>query len=306
MKAIVIDRFGDYNNLSYRDYPEPVPNDNQILVETKYIGVNFADLHQTENSYLVKSLPPLVPGAEVTFERFNKRFVGLTSNGSYSEKALVNKNYFYEIPDGVSDQEALACISQGTTAYIMVNEYCNVTAKDVVLINGASSGVGIFLIQLCKQKGAKVIAITSNIKKAELVKSIGADLIFLSIDDIPKEHRPTVVFDSYGGKYFSKSLRVLKNKGSMCFYGASSRESFPHIDLVEILKESKKIIGFWINNHISDKDYIEGILYELFKMILEKNIKVVVGLELSLKQAKDVHMLMSSRNTFGKLILKND
>ncbi len=307
MKAFVVNNFGDHNSLEYSDIDIPKNKDGYIVATTRYIGINYADTHQTENSYLVKFLPPLIPGAEATFMYENERYVCATSSGSYSEMILVNKNNMYRIPDGISDQEALACMFQGITAYSMVYDICNVKKTDTVLITGASSGVGMFLIQMCKNIGANVVAVTSNENKKQFVLRNGADLALLDNELYSNKNlKPTIIFESYGGKYFYKNFNLLKNGGTICVYGSSSRELSSQINIAEILKSSKKVAGFWINEYINNRDYVQDKLSILFSWVKDKKINITIGEEMPFEKAKDMHIMMRNRNTYGKLILKNN
>jgi NADPH2:quinone reductase len=312
MKAIVVNKFGGPESMELIDFKDPVPNSDQILVTTRMIGVNYSDTNQTENNYLVQSLPPVIPGAEASFSIDGKLFVGHTSSGAYAEKVLVNKDKMFEVPDGVSEQEALSVMFQGTTAYGIIKYICGIKPGDLVLINGASSAVGMIMIQLCKIYGAKVIGITSSTKKIEFVKSLGADFVCLnSMSDIRNlikviGSRPDFIIESYGGKSFMDYYSLLNPGGHICSYGSSSRENLPSINLRELLKDSKIVSGFWGSRIFQDTDKLSISIETLFNLIKNKKIEIFIGEVMDLKDARTMHEKIRLRDTLGKLILKNN
>lgn len=312
MRAIVVNKFGGPEVMELSDFKEPVPKTNQILVNTRMIGVNYADTHQTENSYLVQSLPPVIPGVEASFLIDGKLFVGNTASGSYAEKAIVNIDRVFEVPSGVSEEEALSVVCQGTTAYGILKYFCDVNPGDLVLINGASSAVGMILVQMCKMYGATVIAVTGSQKKMDFVKSLGAD--FVCLDSMPEVRKaisqagskPKFIIESYGGKHFMSYYSVLSTGGQICSYGASSRDGLPHIEIRDILKDSKIVSGFWAAKIFEDKIKLNEAMECLFDLIKNKKIKIIIGEVMNLEDAKTMHEKIRNRETFGKLILRNN
>jgi NADPH:quinone reductase len=312
MKAIVVKSFGGPEVMECVDYRDPVPVKDQVLVTTRMIGVNYADTYQTENSYLVQTLPPVIPGIEASFTIDGKLFVGHTASGSYAEKAIVNIDRVFEVPSGVSEEEALSVVCQGTTAYGILKYFCNVNPGDLVLINGASSAVGMILVQMCKMYGATVIAVTGSQKKMDFVKSLGADFVCLdSMTEVRKAisqagTKPKFIIESYGGKHFMSYYSVLSTGGQICSYGASSRDGLPHIQIRDILKDSKIVSGFWGTKIFEDKIKLNEAIEYLFDLIKNKKIKIVVGEIINLEDAKIMHEKIRNRETFGKLVLRNN
>ncbi len=309
MKAIVVNKFGGPDVMEYTDFPEPVASKDQFLVDVRMVGVNYADTYQIENSYfyLAKSGPPIVPGVEASFAIDNKIFVGFTDSGSYAEKAIVHKKKMFEVPDGVLEEEALATLSQGVTAYGLVNYACKIKNGDLVLINGASSGLAIILIQLCKMAGAKVIGVTSSQKKIDFIKTLGVDFACLNdFDEIEKAiesagRKPNVIMDSYSGKSFIKYYEILSDDGHICTYGASAREGLPRpIKETDSLKTTSI---FWGTKEFQDRDKLSKTVYYLLDLIKNKKLTIVVGDKMELKDAKQMHLKIRGRNTLGKVVL---
>jgi NADPH2:quinone reductase len=313
MKAIVVKSFGGPEVMEYTDYKEPIPGKGQFLVNTRMIGVNYADTYQTENSYLIQTMPPVIPGIEASFVLDNKLFIGYASSGAYAEKIIINEDKMFEVPDGVTEEEALCVMVQGSTAYGIVNDVCNILPGDLVLVNGASGTTGMILAQLCKLAGAKVIGVSSDEEKLNVVKTLGLDYVCLdNVDEINKliksiGSKPKFIMESYGGRSFMTYYGLLATNGHICSYGASSREGLPAIQLRELLKDSRTISGFWGNRvFLQNPAKLKVVVENLFDLIKNKKIKIVIGEKMSLKDAKLMHEKIRSRSTCGKLILTNE
>lgn len=306
MKAAVVKKFGDQNSIEICDVQEPELIEGHIIASTRMIGVNYSDTHQTENTYLVQKLPPIIPGGTSTISYNNKKFVCITSSGAYAEKILVNKNHMFEIPEGILEEEALACISQGMTAYNIVNDVCKVKSNDLVLINAASSVVSMFLIQMCKNIGATVAAVTSGEEKINFVKSLGADIL-IDESDLKKykDISPSIIIDSYGGQRFLNYYRMLKPGGIICAYGSSYREKYPSLNILDLVKDSKTISGFWVKKSLENLNKFNHDLNEIFNLILSNKIKIKLAKKFNLEDCKTVHFNVRNRNSIGKSVLIN-
>src|SRR5262245_47424136 len=111
MRAVQITEFGGPEVLRLVDLPEPTPRDGQLLVRVDRAGVNYADTHHAENSYLARVTLPLVPGGEVVGRTPDgRRMVALVGSGGYAEAAVVEPVAAFDVPDGVDDVTALAMV----------------------------------------------------------------------------------------------------------------------------------------------------------------------------------------------------
>ncbi|MGA0867196.1 MAG: quinone oxidoreductase family protein, partial [Candidatus Nanopelagicaceae bacterium] len=141
MKAIKITEFGGPEVMHYIDVEEPIAKDGEVILEVTGIGINYADTHQTEDSYLSKQELPLIPGLEVvgTFE--GKRYLA-GAPSAYAERVAVPQNQLIPIPDRISDGQALATFVQGTTAWHILKTMGHLRSGESVLIHAAAGGVG--------------------------------------------------------------------------------------------------------------------------------------------------------------------
>src|SRR4051812_566776 len=164
MRAIRIDEWGGPEVLRLVEEPRPEPGDGETLIQVTRAGVNFADTHARENSYVARYTLPLIPGAEVAgTTQDGRRVAAIVGTGGYAE--WVTARAPVPIPDGVSDGEALALLLQGLTAWHLFRTCAHVRPGESVVVVAAAGGVGSLAVQLGKALGARVIATASSEEK---------------------------------------------------------------------------------------------------------------------------------------------
>jgi NADPH2:quinone reductase len=232
MIAIQITKFGGPEVLELVDLADPIASESEELIDVTCIGINYADTHQTENSYLSKQELPLIPGLEVVGKtQSGRRVLASVSTGGYAQKALAHKAMCVEVPDSVSDEQAVAMLVQGTTAWHILKTMAHVQPGETVVVQAAAGGVGSLAVQLAKMWGAKVIAVTSTAAKNDLAKSLGADeVVAANSSDLAAAmmaanggKKVDIVLEMVGGKTFDASLEVLAPFGRLITYGMASR-----------------------------------------------------------------------------------
>jgi NADPH2:quinone reductase len=150
--------------------------------------------------------------------------------GSYAEYAAVPVDRLVKIPFDVSEREAAAALLQGITAHYLIHDTYPLKKGETALIHAAAGGVGLLLVQMAHQIGARVIATVSTEEKAKLAEEAGADetILYSNADFEAETKRITagkgvdVVYDSVGKTTFDKSLNVLRPRGMMALFGATS------------------------------------------------------------------------------------
>ena len=312
MKAIQITKFGGPDVLEFVDIADPIPSETYELIDVSCIGINYADTHQTENSYLSKQELPLIPGLEVVGKtQTGRRVLAGATTGGYAQKALAPKAMCIDIPDSVSDEQAIAMLVQGTTAWHILKTMAHVQPGETVVIQAAAGGVGSLAIQLAKMWGAKVIAVTSTDAKNELAKSLGADAVVdANSSDLAGAmlaanggKRVNIVLEMVGGKTFDASLEVLAPFGRLITYGMASRTAPTAIHPGLLMGGTKTVAGFWLSHCFGKKELMGDVLSELFALIVAKKLHPVIGATYGLSEAKKAHEAMLARQTTGKVTL---
>ena len=158
--------------------------------------------------------------------------------GSYAEYAAVPADRLVKIPAGVGEREAAAAMLQGMTAHYLSHDTYPLKKGETALIHAAAGGVGLLLVQMAHNLGARVIATVSTEEKAKLARAAGADevILYTQTDFEAETKRLTekggkgvdVVYDSVGKTTFDKGLNLLRPRGMMVLYGGSSGAVAPH------------------------------------------------------------------------------
>lgn len=313
MRAIQVTEFGGPEVLVEADLPDPQPDDGTVLVETSAAGINFADTHQTENSYLAAAELPMIPGAEVVGTTPDgKRVVALVGGGGYAERVLVAPAFMYEVPDGVDDGQALAIILQGATAWHLLRTCAHLKEGESVVVHAAAGGVGTLAIQLAKRWGAgRVIAAASSDEKRRLALDLGADV---AIDARAPDMKAAieeanggkvdVVLEMVGGSTFDGSLAALAPFGRLVFFGMAGRERPSPVDPAQLLQKSRSVIGFWLAHCMArPQEMLAEPVRELLDMVAAGELRPVVGGTYPLSEARRAHEDMRARKTTGKLLI---
>ena len=312
MKAIYITEFGGPEVMKYVDLPEPVPAGSQVLLDVSAIGINYADTHQTENSYLSTQKLPLIPGMEVVGKMPDgSRVLALAATGGYCQKTLVNPKTVIALPDKVSDGQALAMMVQGSTAHMILKKMGQIKAGESVVIHAGAGGVGSVAIQLAKLWGAFVIAVTSSDEKKKLCMELGADVVVdaneadLTAALIKANNGKGVdlILEMVGGSTLDQSLEALAAFGRLVVYGMASRKAPKAIHPGALMPKSQSVIGFWLVNALADKELMAEVFMDLFGMIITGKLKPVIGSTYPLSKASDAHRDMLARKTVGKIVL---
>jgi NADPH2:quinone reductase len=187
MKEVQLSSFAGLAGLKLVDIDRPNPSRNEVLIQVRAAGINFAELEMIGGRYPAPRPLPLTMGFEasgivaaigsgVTNLKVGDRITSIVSSGGYAEYATADASMAIPIPHGVTFAEANAITIQGLTAYTLLRFAARPQPDDSVLIQSAAGGVGLFLVQLAKSMGVKkVIALASSKEKLDLVKSLGAD-----------------------------------------------------------------------------------------------------------------------------------
>jgi NADPH:quinone reductase len=315
MRAIQVSRYGGPEVLVPAELPTPVPTPDQVLVEVSAAGVNYADTHRTDGSYRGGSLLPFVPGVEVVGRTADGRrlLAPIFSGGGYAEEAVIPAARAVEVPDEVSDGQALALLVQGLTAWHVLRNSARLAPGETVVVNAAAGGVGTLAIQLAKFFGAgRVIAVASRPDKRELAISLGADVaVNSSLDSYAdqvlaaNDSRPVdVILDAIGGKTLLAGLEVLAGFGRLVSYGNAAREGRPLVDIGALAEGNQSVAAFWLVPALEYPGGYSEPLAELLRLTASGTISPILGGEYALDQSRHAHEDLLARRTTGKLIIR--
>jgi NADPH:quinone reductase-like Zn-dependent oxidoreductase len=232
LKAFVVDQYKKKGALRLANVPEPELQDNDVLVRIQAAAVNLLDgkVRDGEFKLLLPYRPPFVLGHDVagTVVRTGPKVRGFKVGdavyarprdhriGTFAEFIAINEADVALKPKNLNMTEAASVPLVGLTAWQALVEVGKVKPGQKVFIQAGSGGVGTFAIQLAKHLGATV-ATTTSAKNAELVRSLGADVVIdyetQDFENILSGY--DLVLNSQVPKTLEKSLRVLKPGGQL-------------------------------------------------------------------------------------------
>ena len=304
--------FGGPEVLVLRELPDPEPPDGLVVIDVTAAGINWADTHQAENSYLAPSQLPMIPGGEVVGTTPDGERVLALVQGGYAEKAVTAPGMMFPIPEGVDDGQALALVVQGTTAWHLLRTCTHMAEDESVVVHAGAGGVGTLAIQLAKLWGAgRVIATASSEDKRQMTLELGADAAIdgktddlkQAIEEANGGEKVDIVLEMVGGSTFDQSLAALAPFGRLAFYGMAGRQPPTPVEPGSLLQKSRAVIGFWLMHTIGRPGMLSEPLNELFEMVAAGELKPVVGGTYPLADARKAHEDMRARRTHGKLLI---
>jgi NADPH:quinone reductase-like Zn-dependent oxidoreductase len=346
MKRIVIERPGGYGQLKIREFPTPVPRDDEVLVEVSAAGVNFADvvirqgLYQSAKEYVGW---PITPGFEfagkvsacgpgVSELPAGTPVFGVTRFGAYSSHACVPKHQVFIIPESsrFSPDEWAAFPTVFLTAYHAMFQNFVRRAGMNVLVHSAAGGVGSALLQLAKVANLRTVGVVGSTHKIDTAFDCGADVVIdKSRESLWARARQIcpegfdVVFDGNGPATLKQSYRHLAPSGKLVAYGFhsmfSKRGGFPNYfklalqylrlprwNPLKLVNENKSIISFNLSYLFDRTDLLAEAMHDLLTWVEQGDIKAPRLQRFAFEKVADAHRALESGTTVGKLILKID
>jgi NADPH2:quinone reductase len=320
MKAIQVQKHGGPEVLTLVDIPAPTPKPNEALVKIAASGVNFIDVYFREGRYAATL--PFVDGqegagtvsevgAEVKSVKAGDRVAYTNVLGSYAEYAVVPAERLVRLPDAVKPEQAAAAMLQGMTAHYLVNTTYPLKKGETALIHAAAGGVGLLLVQMAKQIGARVIGTAGTADKMKLAREAGADeMINYREQDFETETKRLtagkgvdVVYDGVGQSTFDKGLNVLRPRGYMVLFGASSGAVAP-VDPIKLLQKGSLFLTRpSLGHYIAGREELERRAGDVLGLVASGKLKLRIEHVYKLQDAQQAHRDLEARKTSGKLLL---
>jgi NADPH2:quinone reductase len=320
MKAIQVKQTGGPEAMELVELPVPQPKANEAVVRLTASGINFIDVYQREGRYKVP-LPFVIGqegagvvsgvGAEVKSVEIGDKVAWTSVLGAYAEYAAVPEDKLVPVPSGVTGQQAAATMLQGLTAHYLSHDTYPLKHGETALVHAAAGGVGLLLVQMAHNIGARVIATVSTDEKATLARQAGADeiILYTQSDFEAETKRLTsgkgvdVVYDSVGKTTFEKGLNVLRPRGMMVLFGGSSG-AVPPLDLILLsTKGSLFLTRPTLGHYTATRDELVSRADAVFGMIAAGKLKLRIEHTYPLAEAQRAHRDLEGRKTTGKLLL---
>jgi alcohol dehydrogenase len=325
MRAIAIAAHGGLEQVKLRpDWPEPKAGPGQAVVEVKACGLNYLDIFVLQGMPGLPVEMPRIPGGDIAGvvhsvgagigrEWVGRRVLidphikpggalGEHANGGLCERIAIEAENLIPMPDAVSFEQAAALPIAYGTAHRMLITRGRVQAGELVLILGASGGVGTGCVQIAKNLGARVIACASSASKLQRLKELGADYLidYTREDfsrkawDISGKKGVDVLVNYTGGDTWVPSLRTLARHGRLLTCGATAGFD-PKTDIRYIWRREVNIVGA---NGWTRED-----LEALLVAVERGGIKPIIDRVFPLAESAEALRLLQDREVFGKVIV---
>jgi alcohol dehydrogenase len=333
-KAYRINKAGSINNLKLISENLSDPSENEVTVQVKAIGLNFADIFAIQGLYSATPKESFVPGLEYSGIIINKgdevkefnigdKIMGAIRFGAYVNYLNINKNYIQLLPQSWSFEEGAAFIVQSLTAYYSLIELGNIKDQSTVLIHSAAGGVGIYANRIAKRFNAYTIGTIGNDMKTDLLKKERYDDVIVRGDDFSEKLKKSlgnrdlnIVLECIGGKIFAESFKQMSAGGRIIVYGAaqfstgSSSPNYlkiitkyltrPKVDPLSLSDKNKSVMGF---NLIYLWDKVE-LMKKYLSNILEMNLpKPMIGEVFEFKELLNAVKKFQTGQTIGKVVV---
>jgi NADPH:quinone reductase-like Zn-dependent oxidoreductase len=334
-KSFRINKAGSINNLKLTNENLPEPNENEVTVDVKAIGLNFADLFAIQGLYSATPKGNFIPGLEYSGIVINMgskvysfavgdKVMGAIRFGAYTTLLNIDTRYILKLPESWSFEEGAAFIVQSLTAYYSLVELGNIKQNNTVLIHSAAGGVGIYANRIAKKFNAYTIGTIGSESKRNFLLNEGYDEVIVRKNNFSKqlksalgERKLNLVLESIGGKVFEESFKALAPSGRIIIYGGahfmsqSSRPNYfnvfykyltrPKVDPLELSNINKSVMGFNLIYLWDRPDELNSMAIEILKMNLQRP---HVGKVFSFGKLISALKYFQTGRSIGKVVVK--
>jgi NADPH2:quinone reductase len=326
MKAVVVREFGAPESIRVEEFPAPQPGENEVLLDVHAAGVNFPDMLVMAGKYQTLPPRPFVPGKEcagivaavgrsVTTCKPGDRVLAWMEYGAFAEQAVCPQDNCFVLPEPMSFEEGACFGLVYQTAHFALVERADLRAGDIVLVTGATGGVGLAAVQIAKALGATVVAAVSTPEKAEIAWRNGADhVIDVSVPNLRDALRDQlrqatggrgadVVIEQVGGEVFDASLRALAWSGRLVVVGFAGGR-IPEIKANYLLVKNIAVLGLQISDYRDQHaPAMRRVMAELFDLYDQGSISPFVSQVYPLREFASAFAAITARKAIGKLAL---
>ena len=303
--------------------PDPQPESGQILVRVLASAANFPDVLMCRGMYQVRPAMPFTPGVELCGEvaalgegvsRFaiGDRVIGASvlPHGGFAELAIMNEATTYAAPASLDDAEAAAFYLGYQTGWFALHRRARLQPGETLLVHAAAGGVGSAAVQLGKAAGARVIGVVGGPEKAQVARSLGADLVIdrLSEDFVESVKEVTggrgadVIFDPVGGDAYRRSTKCIAFEGRIVIVGFAGGE-VQSAALNHALVKNYSILGLhWGYYNEKDPAAVDACQVLLTSMADAGTLRPLVSERLALGDVAGGIQRLADGSTTGRVV----
>jgi NADPH2:quinone reductase len=318
MKAAYIKQTGPPEVITLGELPTPQAKDAQALVKVEAVDVNPIDTY-VRGGMVAATLPiPFIIGCDLAgtveavgpnAQRFKPGDRVWCSNqgragrqGTFAEYAVVDEEWLYPIPEGVSGEAAVAMSLVGLTAYLGLAR-AQLKPGETLFVNGGSGGVGSAVVQMAKAMGARVITTAGSLEKVTLARELGADLaINYREEDVAvrvKQFAPqgvNVWYETLREQDFDRTVSLLANFGRMIVM--AGRDARPQFPVGPFYVKSCSLYGFVLFNVPAAEQ--QAAAEDINRWMAAGKLKANIDRVIPLDEAAAAHRLQEESTIGGK------
>lgn len=344
MKRIVIKKPGSWSALELEEVPDPpAPGDTEVVIDTAYSGVNFADvvarqgLYESANKQLGYPMclgfewsgRVVALGAKVTDLAIGAEVFGVSKFGAYASRLVLDRRLVFLRPDAFTLAEAAAFPVAFLTAYYGLVELGAAKAGQAVLVHSAAGGVGGAIAQLAHVRGCRVFGVVGSEHKRPAALGFGCDAVSVKPEGSRgwiREARAfspegyDVVLDANGAETLRASYDLLATPGRLVIYGFHSmfkrgggrtdwlRLAYqwlrtPRFDPLRMTNDNKAVFGFNLSYLFDELGLLDRAMGEFLDGIARGKLKAPPVQEVPAMEAGRAHRTLESGRTVGKVVL---
>ena len=321
IRVVKIERTGGPEVLKIENIKISDPGPNDVLIETKAMGLNYIDTYHRSGSYTL----PLPSGIGVEASGIIKKIGSKVKDlsigdsvaygglpiGAYAEERIYPADKVVKLPEGISLEVAASIMTKGLTTYYLLYKTFPVKSHDTILFHAAAGGVGQIFCQWAKSLGCKVIGTVGSDEKVSIAKKNGCDLVInyskenftKKVMDFTKGIGVPVVYDGVGEKTFENSISCLKNTGMMVSFGNSSGP-VRNIDVKKHIQPKSLFFTRPTGGHyFTSKQLLNEAADKLFNQLKYGKVKVEIYKKYKLEDVIQAHKDLEARKIIGPAII---
>jgi NADPH2:quinone reductase len=320
VRAVVCKELGGPETLTVTEVEAPTLGPGQVRINVHAAGLNFGDTLIIQGKYQERPDPPFTPGMELSGVIAEKaddveglepgtRVIAMTGTGAFAEQVVTEADWVIALPDSVDLVQAAGFPVAYGTSHVALDYRAHLKSGEVLLVLGASGGVGLTAVEIGKAMGATVIAAASSAEKLAVAQKYGADhLIDYSTESVRDRVKELtggadVVYDPVGGDAFMQSLRCINWEGRIIVIGFAAG-TIQQVPSNYILLKNCSVMGaLWGAYRRKDPATMRTSLDTLIGWFADGKIKPHISHQLPLEQAGDAFRLMIERKSTGKVVL---
>jgi NADPH2:quinone reductase len=321
MKAIRVHEFGGPEVLRLREVPTPKPGPGEVLVRMHATGVNPVETYIRAGTYARLPELPYTPGNDgagvvekvgsgvTEFKPGDRVYTAGSISGTYAEFALYKKEQVHPLSANVSFAQGAAMGTPYATAYRGLLQRGDAKPGEIVLVHGASGGVGTAAVQLARTHGLRVFGTAGSEDGLKLVREQGAHEAFDHrasdhFEQIMKAtggHGVDVVLEMLANVNLGNDLTILAKSGRVVIIGSRGPVE---INPRDTMQRDADVRGMILPN--TPPAELASIHAALVAGLENGTLRPVIGKEFPLADAAEAHRAVMESGALGKIVLRTE